>query len=93
MALTVNLSTSDIGIPVQGAYLRLTKVEANKTWVRLDVEAHVNLQAKNDGKSPIFRASHALPPEYVGSWKPSGLYTALYAFLKTLPEYSGAKDC
>ena len=89
MALTVDLTQTNIGRSLTGCYLRVTRLDADKEWLRFSVEAHVDEAARRDGRVPVLSTSHAvLPSSIVGE-----LFPALYGHLKTLPEYAGAVDC
>lgn len=89
MALTVDLPQTNIGKALTGCYLRVTRLDADKEWLRFQVEAHVDEEARRDGRVCVFSGSYAvLPSSIVGE-----LFPALYAHLKTLPEYAGAVDC
>lgn len=89
MALTVDIQETNIGAALTGCYLRITKLEADKEWVRLYVEAHVNEAARRDGRAPVLATTHGVSAAAVSG----ELFPALYAALKALPEYAGAQDC
>lgn len=89
MALTVDLAETSIGAAIPGAYLRIVKMEADKEWIRVHVEAHVSAQARREGRQPVLATTHGLEtPNVTGD-----LFPAVYAALKALPAYAGATDC
>lgn len=89
MALTVDLTETAIGTSLEGCYLRIVKLSGDKDALRLNIEAYANEQARRDGKMPILIYTHVVTTTEVAG----PLFPALYAHLKTLPEYAGAVDC
>jgi hypothetical protein len=89
MALTVDLTETAIGTPLGGCYLRIVRLGGDKDTLRVSVEAYANEQARRDGKMPILIHTHVVTATEVAG----PLFPALYAHLKTLPEYAGAVDC
>lgn len=87
MALKVDLETSAIGIPIKGAYARITQVRLDKETADIQVMFHASPTARRESKQPVqvrhFHASMADLKE---------ILPALYAWLKTLPEFIEADD-
>lgn len=89
MALIVDLSDTSIGAELAGCYLRVVRVEGTKEYLRVFVEAHVSEAARRAERQYVLSTQHGINPDALTG----PLFPALYAHLKTLPEYAGATDC
>lgn len=84
MAFKLN-ATSDFGIEIKGAIFRAENPRIfNKTKMIFNVRGYADVSK-----------SHFSDKEYECEFDISGEnpYAQAYAFLKGLPEFSGAKDC
>jgi hypothetical protein len=89
MALKLNLEMTPIGVPLPEAYARIVDVGGNLRELLVMVDVYATEGARQSLAKTIERRRHSVDPaELVGPLGP-----ALYAFLKTLPEYAGAEDC
>jgi len=86
MALKLNLESTDIGIPVSGAYARITNWVGNKEQTQFSVEFYASEGARQDGSRSVRTEAY-----YVSTAKAPSL-AGMYGWLKTQPGYEGAED-
>jgi hypothetical protein len=86
MALNKNLSANYLGknITLNGAYIKISRVEGTKDNVLLVVSA----QTQKDGEL-IWEKGFAFDPLS----QEANVFASGYAHIKTLPEFAGAVDC
>ena len=56
------------------------------------LNSYVSKQARQEGKPPVAKAKRYYIPLKAWKGKPEGVEAAVYAYLKTLPEFEGAED-
>lgn len=87
MALQHNVTLSS-GVVATEAYTKIGRVDRlDKTKAMFSVECYLNAEARNTGKTPLCGGTFEM--DVVDgdiSW------TAIYNYLKTLPEYENALD-
>jgi hypothetical protein len=99
MALQLNL-TSDktaVGVACPAAYARIVQLQFDTKTGKVDVavDIHADKASRDAGKSPV---SGGVYSGVVGKDMPNlddsipGVRSALYAYLKTLPDFAGAVD-
>lgn len=86
MALKLNLESTDIGIPVSGAYARITNWVGNKEQTQFTVEFYASGDARDAGARSIRTEAY-----YVSTTEAPSL-AGMYDWLKTQPGYEGAED-
>lgn len=89
MALLLDLKTSPIGLPLPEAYARVSEISANKEKVQVQVLTFATEEARKSMGRPVIFATHSFDTATLTG----DLFPAVYAALKALPEYEGAKDC
>jgi hypothetical protein len=86
MALKLDLDHTDIGVPLAGAYARITNWTGNKDQTQFIVEFYASEEARhNSARSARTEAYHVATPD-----APS--LSGMYAWLKTQPGYETAED-
>lgn len=87
MALKLSISTSNVGVPFEEAYLRITNFHGHKNHIHYQVAVFASADARQANAQEV--AQHAF---YCAT--PTGnLMENLYADLKQQPGFEGAEDC
>jgi len=89
MALLLDLKTSPVGLPLPTAYVRVSEVHVDKEKAQVQVMTFANEAARQATARPVIFATHTFETAKLTG----DLFPAVYAALKALPEYEGAKDC
>jgi len=90
MALTVNLTETSIGIPIDNAYARISLLRADKQGMLLHVLHYATEAAAKAGASPILDRTEFAP---TAELQPGVSPLAIgYAWLKGQPAYVESKD-
>ena len=85
MALSLDMKTTKVGIPVNGAYARIMRFSGDKSSIRLDVSIFASKEAREENSTPIDGGSYMIPyADGMAAW---------YDALKALPYFAGAVDC
>lgn len=95
MALLLNIENTNVGVSFDSAYAkvvsfksRFTEEEEEKT-VLVIVEFYASTKARQSNSQPVKDLDFKINlSDLQGNVLP-----AIYAYLKTLPEFSGAEDC
>jgi len=85
MALQQSTTTSQ-GLTASSAYIKIVDYHGDKDILSVSVEVFFDEQARIDGKRPL---EHLM---FETSTPTTDLLPALYAYLKTLDQFSGAVD-
>ena len=86
MAIQSTYNAPETGLEVNGAYMRIHGYHGNKDGMRFDVEVFVSKQARDAGMQNTGFLHFMCPVQ------PGDILPALYAYLKTLPEFANAID-
>lgn len=89
MALKVNVTDTRIGVAFPEAYVRVTRVNADKELLRYDVETFATAAARIDNKQPVARHKFTVQTDNLSG----DLFPAVYADLKARSGFGGAEDC
>jgi hypothetical protein len=90
MALSISLIETNIGIPLADTYARITLLRCDKEQCLLQVSHYANAEARHANASPVYDRTVFAP---TADLQPGTDPLAIgYAWLKTLPEYTGAVD-
>ena len=89
MALKLNLATTQFGVPAPEAYARITNFFGTKDQLQVQVAVYYNEEARQGNASTVLEHAHYIAMEDLKG----DLIPAIYAVLKTLPQYEGAEDC
>lgn len=87
MALKVNLATSAIGVPIDGAYARITGVRLDKEVADIQVTFHASPNARVANAQAVQVRHYTAPMADLKAFMP-----ALYEWLKTQPAFTEAED-
>jgi len=91
MALQLSLTETNIGIPLNDTYARITLMKGDNQNFIIQVSHYVNADARNNNASPIHDKTFIVPfSEFESGQNPLSIG---YNWLKTQPEYSTAIDC
>jgi len=91
MALQSSLTETNIGIPLNDTYARITLMRCDKEQILLQVSHYANADARNNNASPVYDRTFMIPFEEL---QPASDPLAMgYNWLKTQSEYSDAIDC
>lgn len=86
MALKLDLEHTDIGVPIQGAYARITNWTGNKDQTQFVIEFYASDAARNDNARSIRTEAY-----YVATPDAPSL-SQMYDWLKTQPGFETAED-
>lgn len=100
MGLQINLTDTNLGIPCPEAYARITGAlfDANTAMLELQVAFFTSQAARESGKTPFDRRMYRGRVGYapgqidIDVELDAGFRAAVYAWLKTLPDFAGAID-
>ena len=87
MALKLSISTSNIGVPFDEAYARITNIIGNKNSLQYQVSVSANAEARQANAQEV--AQHA----FYCPTPTDNLMASLYANLKTQAGFEDAQDC
>lgn len=86
MALKLDLNHTDIGVPLAGAYARITNWTGNKDSTQFVVEFYASEEARHSGARSVRTEAF-----YVSTTEAPSL-SDMYTWLKTQPGYDVAED-
>jgi hypothetical protein len=87
MALSISLTETDIGIPLADTYACIVMWRGDKNQTLIQVAHYATADASKANAQPVAnRSFHAPTADCAG-------LDAMYAWLKTQPDYAGAVDC
>jgi hypothetical protein len=87
MALKLSISTSNVGVPFEEAYLRITNFHGHKNQIHYQVAVFANADARQANAREV--AQHA----YFCDTPTGNLMDGLYAHLKQQVGFENAEDC
>lgn len=85
MAIQKSIMTQ-YGLTASSCYIKIHRFNGDKNIIRFDVELYFNADARNNNNQSLEYRSFEIPTPN------TDLFPALYNYLKTLPEFSGALD-
>jgi hypothetical protein len=86
MALKLDLDHTDIGVPLAGAYARITNWTGNKDQTQFVVEFYASEEARQDGARSVRTEAY-----YVSTPDAPSL-SEMYSWLKMQPGFEVAED-
>lgn len=86
MALQLSIDQSNVGVPFQAAYARITTINATKDRVNYMVAIYANQEARQ------VNAQHVMVTHFDTEMPTGTLLEGLYAHLKTQPGFETAVD-
>ena len=90
MALQLNLTTTQFGVPAPQAYAKITNFFGNKDNIQVQVAVYFSKDARDANMSTVMEHAHYIAIEdLIGK---GDLIPAIYEVLKTMAPYSGATD-
>ena len=99
MALSINLVTSQFGVPFTGAYFRIatasitrTRDPLNRFSVMIDVAGYATEPLTEDTRDVDFRRYHA-PLSQIITLAGAGFMSQCYAWVATQSDMAGAVAC
>jgi hypothetical protein len=87
MALKISILTSNVGIPFEKAYARITNIHGNKDQCQYQVAVYASTEARQENAMEV--AQHA----FYCSMPTENLMDGLYADLKQQAGFENAEDC
>ena len=87
MALSITLTKTDIGIPVADTYARIVMWRGDKEQTLIQVAHYASEDARHANAQPVANRTVFAPTADC-----EGM-AAMYAWLKSQPDYAGATDC
>jgi len=94
MAIQVNLSSTQYGMPAPEAYVRVMSFSGDKKYMMAMVAIYYNIAYAGSGARPIDQKPYQFPTEQInGAIGESSILTGIYNYLKSLPEFAGSIDC
>jgi hypothetical protein len=87
MALSITITETDIGIPMADTYARIVMWRGEKEQTLIQVAHYANADARQANAQPVANRTVFAPTSDC-----EGM-AAMYAWLKTQPDYAGAVDC
>jgi hypothetical protein len=88
MALQLNLSTTQFGVPAPQAYARITNFFGTKDQIQVQVAIYFNEEARQGNMATVKENAHYIAIEDLKG----DLIPAIYEVLKTFTDYEGAVD-
>lgn len=88
MAIITNIEDSNIGVPFPTAYVKIGNFTGEKDSIYYQVSTYANADARWNNGATINSAQYDIPTASVTG----SLMAALYADLKSRPDYAGAVD-
>ena len=89
MALKLNHSQTQFGVPAPEAYARITNFFGTKDQIQVQVAIYFNEEARQGNMATVKENAHYIAIEDLKG----DLIPAIYGVLKTLTQYEGAEDC
>ena len=90
MALQLNLTTTQFGVPAPEAYARITNFYGTKDNLQVQVAIYYNEEARQGNMSTVRENAHYISlADLAGK---GDLIPAIYEVLKTFADYQGAID-
>lgn len=87
MALKLSISNSNVGVPFENAYARITNIFCNKDQVQYQVSVSANIDARMANAQEVAQyAFYCATPQ-------GNLMAGLYADLKQQTGFEYAEDC
>ena len=87
MALSISLDQTDIGIPMADTYARIFMWRGDKDQTLIQVAHYASADARQANAQPVANRTVFAPTTDC-----EGM-AAMYAWLKSQPDYAGATDC
>lgn len=87
MAIQINLTASNVGVPFPIAYARITSIHGNKGGLQYQVSVFATADARQANAKEVSNAAFYCPTPT------ENLFEALYADLKTQPGFENSVDC
>jgi hypothetical protein len=87
MALSITLTETDIGIPMADTYARIVMWRGEKEQTLIQVAHYATADARKANAQPVANRTVFAPTSDC-----EGM-AAMYAWLKTQPDYAGAVNC
>jgi hypothetical protein len=88
MALKLNLSQTQFGVPAPQAYARITNFFGTKDQIQVQVAIYFNEEARQGNMATVKENAHYIAIEDLKG----DLIPAIYEVLKTFTDYEGAVD-
>jgi hypothetical protein len=88
MGLQIDMASSPIGMPITGAYCRITRYMGDKNAVRAYVAFWINQAARLAESAPIEERHYDIALSSLSG----DIVPAMYDHLKTLGDFAGAID-
>lgn len=90
MALITDLAETNIGIPLDNTYARITLLRADKEGLLLQVSHYATAEARTANAQPVLDRTVMAPTSEL---QPGATPLAIgYEWLKQQPDYAGATD-
>ncbi len=91
MALIANLAETNIGIPLDNTYARITLLRADKEGLLMQISHYATAAARAANAQPVLDRTLMAPTSELS---PGTTPLAIgYAWLKRQPDYARAVDC
>jgi len=89
MALKLNLTSTQFGVPAPQAYARITNFFGTKDNIQVQVAIHYDQAAREQNLATVREDAHYIAVESLKG----DIIPAIYEVLKTFSQYEGAVDC
>lgn len=89
MALKLNLTSTQFGVPAPEAYARITNFFGTKDQIQVQVAIYFNEDARQGNMATVKENAHYIAMEDLKG----DLIPAIYEVLKGFEQYQGAVDC
>jgi hypothetical protein len=94
MALKINLTSTQYGVPATQAYVRVLNFNGDKNHMMAMVATYYNAESAAAGARPLDQKPYQFAVGQINTESgDDGVLAGIYNSLKTLPEFSGAIDC
>jgi len=91
MALQVNLSSTQFGVPATEAYVKVMNFNGDKSHMMVMTATYYNAASSASGARPLDQKPYQITIGQVNDAS-TNVMSGIYNTLKTLPDFSGAID-
>jgi hypothetical protein len=98
MAISATITLNDYGVEIKGLYIRVSNIAMNfprDKYLILTIDEYLSAENREKGIK-ISTWVHSMPIEELGTdtlFTVDGIFTKVYAYVKTLDKYKAIKDC
>jgi len=94
MALKINLTSTQYGLPASQAYVKVMNFNGDKNNIMAMVATYYNAESATAGARPLDQKPYQFSVGQINTESgEDGVLAGIYNCLKSLPEFAGATNC